>query len=242
MVERLLGLTRIVPDLAAATEAWRDSQGAFDYVTLTGELLSRHGVYTGGSGNGSGKAPASILGRKNQIAELHGALLQIQEQVNKVSRHKGAIGEERVSSSLVRRCLRAGQLKQVAELLGRPYSLAGTVQPGDRLGRQFGFPTANLDVRGLELPPFGVYAARALVRGDLRPAVLNVGVRPTLRSDAPELRFEVHLLDFDGNLYGQELEVTFVARLRPEQKFSGPDALKAQIAQDAAAARAVLTA
>ena len=151
-----------------------------------------------------------------------------------------SIGEERVSSSLVRQSLRAGNLKQVAEFLGRPYSFAGVVQHGDHLGRQLGFPTANLDVRGLELPPFGVYAARVHTGSRTLPGALNLGLRPTIRSGR-ELRFEVHLIDFNEDLYGQEIEVVFVAKLRDEKKFSGPDALKAQIAKDVAAARSLLS-
>ena len=96
LLQRLLGMTRIVRDLNAATAAWRESHGAFHYVTLAGELLSRHGIYTGGyyNGNGDGKAPASILGRKNQIAELSAALAALQEQVAEVSRRKGALQSE----------------------------------------------------------------------------------------------------------------------------------------------------
>jgi riboflavin kinase/FMN adenylyltransferase len=152
-----------------------------------------------------------------------------------------SIGTERISSSLVRQSLRAGRLKTVAEYLGRPYSLAGVVQTGDRLGRQLGFPTANLDVRGLELPPFGVYAVRVRHGSRTLPAALNLGVRPTV-TRAGELRCEIHLLDFTEDLYGQEIEAAFVAKLRDEQKFSSPAALQTQIAQDVAAARALLTA
>ena len=96
LLERLLGMTRIVRDLNAATEAWRESNGAFHYITLTGELLSRHGVYTGGysNGNGDGKAPASILGRKNQIVDLRAAVAKLQEQVAEISRRKGALQGE----------------------------------------------------------------------------------------------------------------------------------------------------
>ena len=94
LVQRLLGMTRIVPDLATATEAWRESNGAFHFVTVSGELLSRHGVYTGGSTNGSGKAPGSILGRKNQIGDLQAALAQLQEQITEASRCKGALQSE----------------------------------------------------------------------------------------------------------------------------------------------------
>ena len=96
LLERLLGLTRIVRDLDAATAAWRDTDGAFHYVTLAGDLLSRHGIYTGGylNGNGNGKAPASILGRKNQITELKATLGQLQEQVGSISLRKGALQSE----------------------------------------------------------------------------------------------------------------------------------------------------
>ena len=151
-----------------------------------------------------------------------------------------SLGEDRVSSSLVRQSLRAGTLKRVAGLLGRPYSFAGVVQHGDHLGRQLGFPTANLDVRGLELPPFGVYAARVRCGDRIFPAALNLGVRPTVHSGR-ELRFEVHLIDFAEDLYGQEIEVVFVAQLRDEKKFNSSEALKAQIARDVVAARSLLS-
>ena len=96
LIERLLGMTRIVRDLSSATEAWRQSHGAFHYVTLSGELLSAHGVYTGGyqNGNGNGKAPASILGRKNQIVDLNDALAKLQDQVAELSRRRGALQSE----------------------------------------------------------------------------------------------------------------------------------------------------
>ncbi len=98
LVQRLLGMTRIVPDLAAATAAWRESNGAFDFVTATGELLTRHGVFTGGSANANGnQAPASILGRKNQIAELQDQLAACQEHVTEASRRKGALQSEQTS-------------------------------------------------------------------------------------------------------------------------------------------------
>jgi len=98
LVQRLLGLTRIVSDLAAAIAAWRESHGAFDFVTASGEMLTRHGVFTGGSANGNGnQAPASILGRKNQIADLQNQLEQIQEQVNEASRKKGALQSEQTA-------------------------------------------------------------------------------------------------------------------------------------------------
>ena len=149
-----------------------------------------------------------------------------------------SIGEEPVSSTRIRKALAAGRLDEVSELLGRTYALSGQVIQGDQVGRTLGFPTANLDVRGLLLPPPGVYAARALrPSGQAHPCVLNIGHRPTLRSASPKLTFEVHLLDFNANLYGEELEIEFVERLREERKFPSVDALKIQIAEDIAAAR-----
>ncbi len=122
-------------------------------------------------------------------------------------------------------------------MLGRPYTVAGNVVPGDQLGHKLGFPTANLDVTGLVLPPNGVYAARAMIAGKAYRAVLNIGHRPTLKSPTPEVRFEVHVLDFSGDFYDREMEVTFAAKLRDETKFASLDQLKAQIARDIAEAK-----
>ena len=145
-------------------------------------------------------------------------------------------GDERgaFSSTRVREAVARGDLDEAALVLGRRHSISGIVEVGDRLGRTLGFPTANLgNVREL-LPPHGVYAAFA---GD-RPAVVNLGVRPTVGGSA--LRIEAHLLDFQGDLYGSALRVHFVKRLRGEQKFSGLEELRLQIARDVDAARAAL--
>ena len=150
------------------------------------------------------------------------------------------IGAEVVSSTRVRAALREGRLGHVAELLGRPYSIAGTVVEGDRLGRTLGFPTANLPVTGLELPPPGVYAARVRHPGGEHPGALNLGFRPTLGSPEPQLRFETHLIGFDGDLYGVPISVEFVRQIRPERRFPSMEALQAQIAQDVAAVSELL--
>ena len=142
-----------------------------------------------------------------------------------------------VSSTRVRAALRAGDFEAVHQMLGREYALSGQVVHGDGLGRKLGFPTANLDVAGLVLPPNGVYAIHAMVEGRPRRAMLNIGVRPTLRDPAPQLRVEAHLLDFEGDLYGRDLSLTFVGRLRDEQKFPSLDALREQIALDIGRAR-----
>lgn len=122
-------------------------------------------------------------------------------------------------------------------MLGRPYELCGAVSKGSGLGRQIGFPTANLDLAGLLTPPPGVYAARAFVRGRNHPAAVNIGCRPTVASVAPQIQVEAHLLDFAGDLYGEEIELTFLKKLREEQKFPSLDALRAQIQRDIARVR-----
>ena len=144
---------------------------------------------------------------------------------------------EAVSSTRIREAIRAGDLDGVSQMLGRAYSVAGKVVRGDGLGHQIGFPTANLDATGLALPPNGVYAVHAEVQGKPHRAVLNIGYRPTLRSPTPQLRVEAHLIDFLGDLYDQELEVTFVEKLRPEQKFPSLPDLRHQIARDILAAQ-----
>ena len=137
-----------------------------------------------------------------------------------------------VSSTRIREAIKVGDLDSVSQMLGRAYSLAGTVVRGDGLGHQLGFPTANLDVTGLVLPPHGVYAVLAEAQGKTCRAVLNIGLRPTLRNPHPQLQVEAHLIDFAGELYGQELEVAFVDKLRAERKFASLAELRDQIARD----------
>jgi riboflavin kinase / FMN adenylyltransferase len=137
-----------------------------------------------------------------------------------------------VSSTRIRDAIRAGELDFASQMLGRAYSIAAPVVEGDKLGRQIGFPTANLDAAGLALPPNGVYAVHATVGGKTHRAVLNIGTRPTLGDPNPPLRVEAHLLDFNGDLYGEELEIVFAEKLRDEKKFPSVDELRAQIARD----------
>ncbi len=148
-----------------------------------------------------------------------------------------ALDGQPVSSTRIREAIRSGDFDSASQMLGRAYSVAGKIIHGDQLGHQLGFPTANLDTPGLLLPPNGVYAAHATVGGKSFRAVLNIGHRPTVQNPTPQLRVEVHLLDFSADLYGQEMEVTFAAKLRDEQKFASLDELKTQITRDIAAAR-----
>ncbi len=145
-----------------------------------------------------------------------------------------------VSSTRIRSMIRLADWNGAAQLLGRPYALCGPVIRGRQLGRQLGFPTANLDVSGLLLPPLGVYAAWAHFGARSAPAVFNLGFRPTIQNPAPSLHAEAHLLDIDEDLYGRDLEIQFVQRLRDERRFSSTDGLREQIARDIAAARALL--
>lgn len=151
---------------------------------------------------------------------------------------------ERASSGLVRGALDAGDLARAARLLGRPYTMRGRVQRGERLGRELGFPTANLPLRRRRSPLGGIFAVRVhgVAGTDARPrgwpAVASLGTRPTVNGVVPLL--EAHLFDFTGDLYGHELEVEFVARLREERRFESLAALAAQMHRDAAEARAAL--
>jgi riboflavin kinase/FMN adenylyltransferase len=151
-----------------------------------------------------------------------------------------ADAEGPLSSSRIRRDLRDGYPERATAELGRPWAIRGEVAHGDKRGRTIGFPTANIPLgRHLE-PARGVYAVTVrLLDGQKRPGVANVGRRPTV-STGPESRLEVNIFDFDGDLYGAELAVALHSYLRPEQKFSGLDALKAQIAADVVEARRVL--
>jgi len=144
-----------------------------------------------------------------------------------------------VSSTRIREAIRAGGLDAASQMLGRTYALAGRVTRGDELGRELGFPTANLDLSGLVLPPNGVYAVHASVERRLHRAVVNIGTRPTLKNPNPRVQVEVHLLDFTGDLYEQEIEVAFVEKLREEERFPSRDALREQIGRDIEAARAL---
>jgi riboflavin kinase/FMN adenylyltransferase len=148
-----------------------------------------------------------------------------------------ALDGKAVSSTRIREAIRIGELDFTSQMLGRAYSLAGQVAQGDKRGKQLGFPTANLDVAGLVLPPNGVYAVHASVNGETHRAVLNIGFRPTVQNPNPQLCVEAHLLNFDREIYGAEMEITFVKKLRDEIKFDSLAELKEQIARDIAEAK-----
>ena len=150
-----------------------------------------------------------------------------------------AAGGEKVGSTAVRQALARGDMETVASLLGRPFDLRGPVIKGAERGKGLGFPTANMAFgRDRALPAFGVYVTRAYLREGVFPAVTNIGLRPTFDEDKPTV--EAFILDFQGEVYGQELRIELVHRLRGEVRFPTPEALRDQIEKDVAATRAYL--
>ena len=166
------------------------------------------------------------------IAADYGIEVQLNSLHKYGDRHQQQV---RVSSSLIRQALAAGDMKTANLMLDRPYSLWGTVVTGQQLGRTIGFPTANLQLNSEKfLPRFGVYAVDVFLEQTTEQptikGVMNIGCRPTVAGAAPTI--EVHLLNWSGNLYGQTLKVNLMQFIRPEQKFDSLEALKQQIKQD----------
>lgn len=142
------------------------------------------------------------------------------------------IDGERVSSTRVRKVIEEGDLEKASLLLGRPYTVMGRVVKGRQLGRTIGFPTANIEAGGQQLPPSGVWAVAVWVDHEWKPAIANLGKRPTVEQGDVQRLLEVYVFDWHGDLYGSDLEVRFDSFVREEQVFSGVDELKEQIARD----------
>ena len=206
-------------------------------------------------------------GRAGTAVDLQSIASSYGIDVTLVPLHNCGEGD-RISSSAIREALASGDLRKAHQLLGRPYSLVGTVVGGQRLGRTIGFPTANIELPPEKfLPRFGVYAVEVLVKNEVGTikdrsysyewdnpkspissqasdlsilnGVMNVGCRPTVDGQQPTI--EIHLLDWSGDLYGQTLSASLVEYLRPEQKFASLDALKTQIQADCDVARKLLS-
>lgn len=182
-------------------------------------------------------APGSV--DDHRYPDLIAAFRRAGINVIEVDRVRDAGGV--ISSGRVRSALDAGDVTVAADLLGHAYTISGEVRHGQRLGRTIGFPTANLEPPTRRvLPRNGVYAARVtLPDGHCAQSAVNVGVRPTVETDGSTL-VEAHLLDFDGDLYGEKIDVSFVARLRGERRFDGLDDLTRQLGRDVDATRALL--
>jgi riboflavin kinase/FMN adenylyltransferase len=146
-----------------------------------------------------------------------------------------------VSSTAIRRAVENGDLATAAAMLGRDYTVLGTVVAGGKIGKKLGYPTANLSAHSEQFPPNGVYLAEATLDGVVYPGVVNLGYRPTLSSGKSERVLEIYLLDFDRDIYGKDVEVRFIRYLRPEQKFDSLEALAQQIERDVRQARELLT-
>jgi riboflavin kinase / FMN adenylyltransferase len=144
-----------------------------------------------------------------------------------------------VSSTKIRRAVEAGDFASATRMLGRDYTILGTVEEGKHLGRGLGFPTANLSAHSEQFPPNGVYAAEGTLEGETVQGVVNLGVRPTVTDGPPQRVLEFHLFDLDRDLYGKEIELRFLSYLRPERKFENLAVLREQIARDVIKAREI---
>ncbi len=222
-----LGMNFVVP-LTFTPELAR--LPARDFVILLQEKLNMKGLVIG---------PDFALGRQRegnvfllrQLGKELGFWVEVMAPM--------MVGGEIASSTRTREALAQGDMPKVRQLLGRNYTLKGSVGHGDERGRELGFPTANLEVNsGQAIPADGVYATRAHLGNEVYPAVTNIGMRPTF--GGTKRTVEIYLLDFQGSLYGQDLRVELVDRLRPEKRFANAQELTAQISNDIEEARAIL--
>jgi len=211
-------------------EAFRRT-GAQNYITQLCQRLNMTELWVGQQ-FALGYEREGDVAFLTQLGESKGYTVHAVELVADADQHV-------ISSTSIRGLLQEGKVEQVTRLLGRSFSVDAEVVQGDQRGRTIGFPTANLAVWDEQvLPAYGVYAGWATVDGVRRPAVINIGVRPTF--DGQRMAVEAHLLDFDGNLYGKVLNLSFDFWLRGERRFEGINALVAQIHADVEAGRIIL--
>jgi len=173
-------------------------------------------------------------GDRERLAELAAACGVETEFVADVK-----VDGRRVSSTRIRRLISEGRVAEAARCLGRPYAYVGTVVEGHHRGARLGYPTVNVEAPRFLVPAEGVYAGWADVRGERHAAAVSVGRAPTFHADEP-VAVEAFLLDFDGELYGEQVAVDFVEYLRPQQTFADAEALKAKMAEDCRQVREVL--
>jgi riboflavin kinase/FMN adenylyltransferase len=207
------------------------STSAEDFVT---ELLSRRigaaGVVTGDDFT-FGKMRGGNVGLLRSLGAEHGIVAETVAPV--------LLGDKRISSGRIREALEAGETATATRLMSRDFAIEGAVQDGDKRGRELGYPTANLGLGDYQRPRYGIYAVRAtLDDGSEHPGVASLGIRPTF--DPPTELLEAHLLDFEGDLYGQRIEIALHAFIRDERKFDDVDALVAHMREDEAQARHLL--
>ncbi|MDE3096917.1 MAG: riboflavin biosynthesis protein RibF [Chloroflexota bacterium] len=201
---------------------------AFDFVDLLHATLGMRFLLMGPD-NAFGRGREGTPAHVSEIGDELGFEVEVLERPL-------AGGDGRVSATAVRRALAAGDVDLARQLLGRPFALRGPVVRGHDRGLGIGFPTANLAVTpDRALPAFGVYVSRATVGGRSYQSATNIGINPTFDDDRPSV--ETYILDFEGDLYGRELRIEVLHRLRGELRFDGIDALKAAIAADVRSVR-----
>lgn len=219
-----LGLDRLLCVNFNADFAGQDPQGFIEQLLL-GKLGVRHLIV--GDDFCFGKNRAGNYALLQQAAVQFGFGLTSTASLKQ--------DDKRVSSTLIRQALEQNELEQAEQMLGRPFSLMGRVRHGEKVGRQLGFPTANVWLYRNKLPVRGVYAIEALTAHGHFHGVANIGARPTLQGKQEQL--EAHFFDFQGDLYGQQIEVLLRHKIRAERKFASLNELQQQIQLDAAAAR-----
>jgi riboflavin kinase/FMN adenylyltransferase len=201
---------------------------ALDFVTLLRDTLEIRYLLMGPDnafGRGREGTPKRIAELAPELGFEHDVLDRTLEQ-----------GTERVSATAIRNAIAEGHMETAARLLGRPFSLRGPVVRGAERGRTIGFPTANMAITpDRALPAFGVYVVRAAIGGASYMGATNIGIKPTFDEERPTI--ETYLLDFEGNIYGREIRIELLHRLRGEIKFAGVDALIEQISTDVEAVR-----
>ena len=207
------------------------STGAEEFVTgLLAERIGAAGVVTGDDFT-FGKGRTGNVELLRTLGAQHGIVAEAVAAV--------LLDGIRISSGRVREALIAGDTGTATRLMSRDFAIEGVVQTGDRRGRELGYPTANMVLGDYQRPRYGIYAVRATLEdGTEHPGVASLGVRPTF--DPPQELLETHLLDFDGDLYEQKIEVALHAFIREEQKFDSVEALVAEMREDEAAARRLL--
>lgn len=231
-IERTLLIDKLKPDLLiiAPFTPTVMATSAFTYMQQICTALPLRELWVG-EGFALGREREGNLAQLEEIGKMLGYRVKPVPAVE--------LDGLKVSTSLIRQLLQMGKVEQANRLLGRPFALEGVVVAGERRGREIGFPTANLAVENWRLlPADGVYACKVCQQDELLLAITNIGIRPTFGGFQPTL--ETHLLDWQGDLYGQILQVQFLQRLRHEQKFGNIAELKAQLTRDAAQTRALL--
>ncbi|MBB5697993.1 bifunctional riboflavin kinase/FAD synthetase [Sphingomonas yantingensis] len=203
-----------------------------DFAAYLADTIGAGGVVTGTDFT-FGKGRAGDVARLAELGAQHGFTADTVAPVT--------LDGEPVSSSRIRQDLIAGEPDKAARLLTRPFTIRGEVEHGAKLGRQLGYPTANLALGNYLRPRYGIYAVRGtLPDGTILTGAANLGIRPTIEGEPIEL-LEPYFFDFSGDLYGQIIDVALIAFLRPEQKFDDLDALKVQMAKDCEEARTILS-